>query len=152
MPTTCGYKNCPSLEHQVNPVRDIRVGDKITVTTTGTVVETYKPDGYGYVRLDNDQSFLNDDLDGDTLQWTRVSRPKPKTGDIVTGKDLVGTPWKRGTMIGTTAYDHPQYVLTASGKWATLNTYSNERPAMYDFSEFDFSDASWKIHYTPDSK
>lgn len=136
------------------PVRDIRVGDKITVTTTSTVNEVFGPDkSYGYVQLDNGQAFNNGALDSDVLQWTRVSRPKAKTGDTVTGKDLVGTMWKRGTMIGSALFGgpgRPEYVLRGDGKWAHLG--GTNTGVAYAFSDFDFPEASWKIHYTPDSK
>lgn len=106
---------------------DIQVGDKVRLTYEG-IVEASFP-STGYLKLADSYVIHSSH---ETTKVERLSLPKPKVGDIVTGRQVNSIKWKRGSILGG-KNDH-KWVLLGNGRWCSLSDGST-----YQFSDFYFS-------------
>lgn len=105
---------------------DVQVGDRVRVIYEGRVTDVSHTsgglclDGALYVNLN----------DAGTVE--RLSTPKPKEGDVITGRQLRNIKWKRGSIV-THGFetDFPGWVLHGDGTWHSL---SDKR--RFPFDEF----------------
>lgn len=105
----------------------IQKGDRVRVTIVGDVDWT------------NGDAFEVGNTNLFSPQWDHVvsveklTPPKPKVGETITGQRLQGTMWKRGTIIAKADRPEVEYILTAEGWWYGFTSIT---PKSYPFSQF----------------
>ena len=119
----------------------LQAGDRAEITIVGNVTAVRGR----YVELDN-QVYLHTDTPG--LKFRRLSRPKPKQGAVLTGREIQQTWWRRGTIFRLVESEAGHPVKNQSGLvlLADGNLRSLDAGITGDLVTFQFDDLA------PDAK
>jgi hypothetical protein len=115
-------------------------GDVVKISRTIRVVDVFGDVIYGDDVKDNNHRVNFANTGTARVEMVKLVRRKPKTGEILTGAEVVKAHWKRGSMIRCTAQAGlTAIVLFADGKWRDVGGVGS-----YSFDDIN-EDATFEV-------
>lgn len=129
---------------------DVQPGDTQEFTFTGRITKVTTT--HVYVATDtSDLAIPLVELTHGSVKATLLKRKRPLVGEKMTGKQLSGNKWKRGTLVRT--FYGTIFALNENGKWISLaeDPY-NKAIHGYTFADFGAADPAYTLVYDAGQK